>query len=526
MKKRVLFLGLICLNISLLLSGCIDLNSIGKDSYGSCETYDSSINLTMEQKLEDFEQYYELICREIPFLDETSELYGIDFKSRKDLYKERILETDSDIEFYAVMESISCEICSFHTRIILPKEDYLKTFQCNNDDLLERRATIKRQNAWENEIKKAIMEFEAKDLILLRQIDGRYYVCNEFLDEKNENYSSRELIEINGQIPEEFFRTEPFLYELYYDYIDKKCYRESVFLNKKSGKKMDLKWLDQTGKIYEEILYYSYEGELAGMYGYLYSDKLSFFPQNEKAIYRFDDDNNNITYIRVPTFEAKGKELSEMLSQIEYEDVIIDLRNNHGGFPYYGVKYIYPFMFSDNRTFVERWKSSINMGKDSFITMKINNIKRVDNDDQFIYFSRETEGIGKASAPKKLVLLTNQKTGSAADFFVGIIKENALGVVIGDITGGEGKSGTMTCEMLNNSGILFTYYPSVPCDEEGEALYYPGVIPDIYVSWNQEEYDKRSIFRKEGTSEEYINMLEYDPVLNAAIEYFGKEGTQ
>ena len=59
-----------------------------------------SVSLTDEQKLEDFEQFYSLICERIPFLDDSCEIYGIDFQARKKIYEETITSAESNLDFY------------------------------------------------------------------------------------------------------------------------------------------------------------------------------------------------------------------------------------------------------------------------------------------------------------------------------------------------------------------------------------------------------------------------------------------
>ena len=486
------------------------------------------ILLTQEQKKDDFEQFYSLICEKIPFLDDSCEIYGIDFQARKKIYEETITSAESNLDFYAAMIGIGQEVCSFHTSVLFPKYDYLSTLRCDNNKIIRSKSTKITQTKWEAEIREEAMKYKASDFILLREVDGHYYVGNEFLSNSESEYKSLELKEINGQEPADYFMQGVFLFGINYDNTSGKSYRSSVFINKVEGELIEVVWVDQQGKNFTEQLYYSRKLELIADYGYLYNAELVFYPLPDvhNTIYHYSDEERGLEFIRIANFEDGETQLKKIMEKLKYENVIIDLRNNRGGTYNYGEKNIYPYLYIENCLITERWKRSIDSIEKDPLTMRINRTEKTGKDQDYNYYKRTVEALGKSDVQKNVIYLTDNKTGSAADSFVGIIKDNGLGTIIGEETGGEGKSGTMTCAMLNNSGILFTYYPSVPCDEEGEALYYPGVSPDIYVSWNQEEYDKRSIFRKDGTSEEYINMLEYDPVLNAAIEYFEKEGTQ
>ncbi len=480
--------------------------------------------LTKEQKLEDFEQFYNLICERTPFLEDSSEVYGIDFLARKEIYEDIISSSETDIDFYAAMMGIGREVCSFHTSILFPKYDYLSTIRCDNNEIIKKRSIKEKQDVLEEEIKKESQKYKASDFLLLREAEGHYYIGNEILSDSNGKYAGLELSEINGQDPAEFFMQGVFLVGIQYDPNAKRSYRSSVFINKAEGEPIEVVWKDAEGNTFSEQLYYSIKLELIANYGYMYNSELAYYPLEDPhdTIYYYSDKINELEYIRIRNFDEDEKKLRSILADLRYDDVIIDLRNNKGGIFNYGVKNIYTYLYSEDDIFFENWKRTRDSIEKDYLTRKINRIKKVRSDDEFNYYSRTIKGTGCSSYNKNVVILTDNKTGSAADFFVGIIKEKKLGTIIGDVTGGEGKSGTMTCEVLNNSGILFTYYPSVPCDEIGNSLYYCGTEPDIYVSWNKEDYEGRAIFLKEGTAGDYSNMLTFDPVLNEAVSFLKK----
>lgn len=90
------------------------------------------LNLSEEQKLEDFEYYYNAIVSNFPMLEEYKEVLGFDFEGKKEYYKELVKATTSDYEFFPVMLSISDDIPSFHTDIVFPRFEEYKSLGCYN----------------------------------------------------------------------------------------------------------------------------------------------------------------------------------------------------------------------------------------------------------------------------------------------------------------------------------------------------------------------------------------------------------
>ena len=118
MKRKRIVASLIILIICL---GCIVSGFMIKHLLHEYkELGNASVSLSDEQKLEDFEQFYDLMCKEAPFLDDVKKTYGIDFVANKDYYEELILSTETNVEFFATMDAICSDLCSFHTNMTLP----------------------------------------------------------------------------------------------------------------------------------------------------------------------------------------------------------------------------------------------------------------------------------------------------------------------------------------------------------------------------------------------------------------------
>ncbi len=116
----------------------------------------TEINLTMEQKLADFEYFYDCIVTSVPVntLKEFENRYGFSFAERYEIYKDMVEATENDLEFYCVMNMIGEEIPSFHTGIAYPDYKYYQTFGCwNINQLLDTRYIKSKAEFWNNTLK-------------------------------------------------------------------------------------------------------------------------------------------------------------------------------------------------------------------------------------------------------------------------------------------------------------------------------------------------------------------------------------
>lgn len=79
---------------------------------------DTSISLTEEQKIEDFNYLYKTIEENYPFLETNKRLNNVDWLSKKEEYLQRVKNTKSDIEFLITLNSILSELNNGHTHMI------------------------------------------------------------------------------------------------------------------------------------------------------------------------------------------------------------------------------------------------------------------------------------------------------------------------------------------------------------------------------------------------------------------------
>src|SRR5690606_21955752 len=115
---------IICILISTTISGC----STGKESMSI-----SNRELTMEEKLEDFEYMYNILEENYPFFKVNERVNGVDWLGNKNEYIEKIKQTKNDEEFAKKLNEIIGELNNGHTHL-LSREGYLTNYKIFCED--------------------------------------------------------------------------------------------------------------------------------------------------------------------------------------------------------------------------------------------------------------------------------------------------------------------------------------------------------------------------------------------------------
>ena len=134
------------------------------------------------------------------------------------------------------------------------------------------------------------------------------------------------------------------------------------------------------------------------------------------------------------------------------------------------------------------------------------------------FYSYKDTFVGKESENKNVYYLVGPSTGSAADEYIAMIKENGLGTSVGENTGGEGLGDSFVCNILSNSSLVYVYYPSDNDSADGKSNSVYGTEPHIYINQTLEDYKKQQEFVKKERENEYSSKLEYDTVLKWVLE--------
>ena len=480
----------------------------------------SSLDLTQEQKIEDFEFLYDTVVSSMTSLDNYEKAYGFNFKDRKELYENLILETKNDYEFYVTLEAIFQDIPSFHTDLIYPtsKPDNLRCY--NERRISTDRNVISYNQYWEKLVDKSNLDDDSKYYSFLYQ-DGNYnFSTYDSFD--NNTFEKYSLEMINGIPVDEYVTAQPSIFNLFYDgKFDKPC-REKIVFNDHIGTECKLTLTSDTGETKECTLFSDIYND------WVFREKISSLDSSANDFYSFD--GSDVSYIMIGNMEYEKKSsIEEMLKNIKNDNVILDLRRNHGGYPFMGQEAIYPYLFSDSFTekrvfYCPKSKSNKQIKTtliDYFMLPFFKDAVDAPFDlDVDLYQAIETTTYtGKAESNKNVVILTSHITGSAADMFVHDMRKHSLAYVIGNNTGGEGLGKSFVASKLPNSNLVFIYFPWGNYTFENYDNSAFGTRPDSYSDSFQSFMHYESINTPEGFDDLYNN----DETIRLAYNYLTKK---
>lgn len=483
--------------------------------------YDDSVaELTMEQKLSDFNDLYDTLSESIPYFDDIDSLYGIDFRDRHDYYESKIRETTDNCEFYCTLQAISQDIPSFHTDICFPLYSNIRNIQCcGSDEVLDRFNMKGKIDSWYEIIGDTVRDYENVNILWFEYLNGEYYVDERFLPESYEELSGYRLVTIDGTDADEYIIQNISAFGMHYDHINDKAYRKAYVLNDSTGSEVSVVLESEDGSGCEISLYVDAVADVVANYGFLYDPDRSVSDVNN-SIYIFRDDEHQLEYIEISNFtNNEGKQLARYIEDSPYNTFVIDLRNNYGGTIDYAVKYLYPGLYMDDAGQSYSWivpdtDSNHAMTKDWVVLLNYGN----NSSDGFYYYNETNTFKGESDKQNDIYYLVGTGTGSAADTYISMIKDNHLGTIIGDTTGGEGLGFTYICSYLKESSLIYVYYPSVSYDPATGEHILGGTTPDIYVTPTLEEIHLQNEYIRSGTDDEYEMRLQYDPALKWVIE--------
>ena len=480
---------------------------------------------TLNQKVEDFEKWYNNIICSVPFLNEVEKQYGINFASRKEYYLSEIKKAKTNVEFYGVMKAISKDVVSFHTDVCFPMYSNLRELNCyNSDEILSQIGTKSKMDAWWNEFAQAFEEYKEVNWFNVTYIDGKYMVKEATLKNEYKNMQGYELIKINDDEAEKYIVDKISIYSIHYDYSLDKAYREAYTFNDSVGEPVQVVWKNENGEQIKQELFLNINIELMASYGYLFGKEYDYYNSvSEPSIIMESDDENELEYIKINNFtNNSGKKLKSYIKETTYEKIVIDLRDNYGGQIKYAMKYLYPALYHENTSFIYSWKVPNTIGNKKVTNRFFNKIAYlIDKDEKFYFYEKILEFVGEAEDNKEIYYLVGPDTGSAADTYISMIKEKGLGIIVGANTGGEGMGESYVCDKMGNSSLVYIYYPSMPVQDKTNLCC--GTEPDIYINQTYEDYILQEKCKVEGVAMQYDSRIQYDTVLKWIIRQEQKE---
>lgn len=480
------------------------------------------LNLTSEQKLEDFESLYGVIETSFPNLDDVSETFTIDFKNRKSKYEELILNTKSDFEYYCTMTAILEDLASYHTGGCFPNYSSILALNCYNLENLTANRDLKPYvEYWNKIIKENCERYDDVPVAEFKYIDGDYVYDSGWSSEQYDELLGFKIKTINNQSVDDYVLENISIYKTQYDSHYNKPYKRVLTFSESVGNSVEVVLVNGNNEVVKINLCVSLEMEMVNTYYPNFSDG-SNVSSSENVSSHFDE-KRNVIYIQIRSFKSNERNsLNDHLKGIDEDTkIIIDLRDNFGGSPNYAKNNIYPYLYSQDIDFNQAWfvpSSETNDVENSKLINKIvNGAKKTD--DGFSFTSTTHYKGGKFDYSNNVYYLVNKATASAADEYIAMVKENNLGTIVGTSTAGEGLGGSYYVDMLSNSGFVFTYYPCQAYDKNGSNNAIYGTEPDIYMPQSMDSFYKQREMEKNGDNvETYNSRLIWDNVLIEVLD--------
>lgn len=518
-KKIIIMSVVIALIISAILIAVLpDFNH---------EIYlDKSMGMTSEQRLKDFNDMTKFIEKNVSFIYDYEELYGISFDDMKNYYAKLVRNAESDYEYYCLIQGFINNIPSGHMTMGYPNQDYIpELYKYRTSDYPQfGKACEYWENILHNECKKYYDEDYS--LHVFYYLNGEYVESEYTNSVNNIPYSGARLLSVNGMPVDEFVKLCPLTHKLNYDFQDGKAFREILIFNNISGEKCTIEYMTGNGEVVSKNAYYGTSAVVSNYIEYFRSiddphvnveNNYEIEENNISNIYTFFDETNNIEYIKFNDFSLGGSEALKFIQETELPDnIIIDLRENGGGM----------------KSICDALTGALSE-KDIEFNAKIYTTRKYDDckaerrsglpfESRFkkLYSQMEENLIcGKSAKKYNIYVLVSPVSLSAADRFAAIVKESGMGTVVGSFNTGGEAFGSPDIAVLEKSGLYFyfTDYKYINPDGTDNSVY--GTAPDTYITLNDDFIKKRDeLILQNINYETYENRMKWDNVLTETIE--------
>jgi len=492
----------------------------------------SELDLSEDERLNDFDYLCNIIEDGMPALEALNNEFTLNYNEVKKMYRDQIRNAATDFEFYCLIKSFLNYIPSAHTSLCEPNYSNYLSLYCINQENIPAVRGIKEYSEYWSKIIKANTEntdYGTVYCAAYNESDGCYYF----------NDGSRITL-INGSNADEYVKITPMIYPLKYDCINQKLYRQNIFFSTENcGGNTQIVSMVNDSKTFELNLF----GGGITDYMIVYYDN-SHSNENvasDELLKREDycivsDDENMITYAEISNIDQENcLDIYRLLTDRKYNTVVLDLRNNTGGFPQMFFDNIYtPLCAEDSAAAFEWFIPCTETNKKNVLyynpiycryTYLRDGIKYAKNNDlpnmNADYIERSDEyslaGNGKDSAD--LYVLISSETASAADKLAHVLKQQNA-VLIGNSSGGEGTGGSFAAEVLPNSKLVMTYYPSISYNYDGKVNTLYGTTPDYYIYETDSDQlmTMKEIYNRSEHVFDYNNRLKWDNVLLETLE--------
>lgn len=513
----------------------------------------SEINLTAEEKLEEFEFIYETLTENMPSITLFKERYGIDFKENYEKYCGYIQNTKDDFDYYCTLAGIFSDIPSAHTDMLYPDyEAYKNNYGYNYDKFLATWNLRNHTDYWYELIEEKCRECYYEDYYIFNYYngDGKYFFNPDMgIALETDEYVNAYLTAIDGIPVDEYIKDNIMHAEIGYDNFCGKEFRSEIMFNSNSdyGRKVIASICLADESNVEKELYMSCADDIIIYFGCMFDERYTDDTSEQTEAgedgvpyYFYEDTENNLTYAWVSSVGyGFGETIKKSLSEIKTDNIILDLRDNGGGAAYQFYEYLYTPLFNNNYEYTNKFFiSETPFNKNSIY--KINLIYDVyrsienpvtycdetvsdvfDSKYKIVEESNHFNCIG-GEGDANVYVLVGRNTASAADGFSAVIKQGTNAVLVGENTAGEGMGGSYVSVALPESKLAFTYYPALSFNEDGTNNSVYGTTPHYYApQFSLENFITRNDMINEygnGYAYAYKNRIKWDSPLKYTVD--------
>ncbi len=487
--------------------------------YRRTVSLDTSREMTSSERSEDFSALCDFLEKNSPVIYEGEELYGLSYNEIKNYYGELISSAQSDFEYFSLLKGFTGNIPGTHLNIGFPGSDFMTAEM--QSGLSKNKSFLNARDYWYNTLHEACKERYSEEYtrVIFTYYSGEYR-CTSEPDGYGMNKAT--LLSVDGVPADEYIMLLPSVIKIKYDHAAGKPFRDNIIFNDKFGVKCTIEYLSSDGDIRTAELY-------RGIYAETVMNYIGTFkaadgeetpaPQSGREIILLPDKEHNIITVTINTFNSEtvtGEIISDAILKAaeEYDRVIVDIRNNGGGYYDYASEALSALSAEDIEICDKMYRTEESYKRSS----DKSGYEKCGNGMYAIYDKLAIPG--KAPADTKFYLLISDYTASSADWLAYHFKQNGLGTVLGINAAGGERDGEIFLNFLEKSGIYYYYteYQSFNPDGTGSSAY--GTAPDIYLTDDVESYFIRKQLIDEGedpfTAE---NRLKWDGVLRQAIQW-------
>lgn len=527
MRKKIKII-LLAFMLLFLLAAVIfifstDINLMIKKEFNESFLEKKQISTLSADKMEkEYDHFVDILSTSCPEVINGNDLTGINFNDKNELYRSRIKQASSNMEYFYVLKAITSDIKSCHTDILY--SDIMQySSNINGYASSVNSAVYQYSDYWKEELFNCVNDYTG-ETIGFAYCNGKYISCN--IEGGNIYY----LKEVSGVPVDTYVKDTISLWKINYDFKFQKAFRNSIVFDKEEGQQqVQLTLEDELGQKSEQTAFINWKSEIYTGYSFLLNTNSSNEPYDADFYY---DTERSVCFIRLNSMSGDTDKFSADIEKIpnDIENIVLDLRGNSGGYPMFAKENVYSKLFSKS-AYIETQSTVFKSKYNNFFDKKFDELNSdvlsviSDSDDKKIY-SITDNYIGNSSNSRNVYILTSHNTASAADELTAAAKSCGTAVVIGENTGGEGIGlNSSVIIPLKTSGLCLRYNSAESKNPDGSINSIYGTSPDYYSTLTENNYMLwQKIENSEKDPSEYENRLKWDNVLTETLELIKEKG--